>query len=201
MEPNKNTGDPDPSVTHQAQYDEKGNLKEASSPNNLQVTNDYDDKANLIKEQFSNGSYGQYVYDEQSNLIFSTNNYVLTDYNTYDRFGNVLSTASPTRVTHNRLPNSSFEYVDTSGYPLNWRRYTAGQYARSSDHAAGKYSAKITLTGSESGGYYSQIIPVQADEGDKKLHDRRICQNAKCNWNRRPIPNLSARCQPAKYQG
>ncbi|MBS2770320.1 RHS repeat protein, partial [Anoxybacillus rupiensis] len=167
MEPNKNTGDPDPSVTHQAQYDEKGNLKEASSPNNLQVTNDYDDKANLIKEQFSNGSYGQYVYDEQSNLIFSTNNYVLTDYNTYDPFGNVLSTASPTRVTHNRLPNSSFEYVDTSGYPLNWRRYTAGQYARSSDHAAGKYSAKITLTGSESGGYYSQIIPVQADEGDK----------------------------------
>ncbi|AFQ43994.1 hypothetical protein [Desulfosporosinus meridiei] len=126
IEPNKDTGAASGS-THTGAYDGNANLTQAASPNNLGVSNTYDAKSNPTKVE-TNGTTYDNLYDAKSNLRSSTNNLGLTDYNTYDKYGNTLTSISPTRATHNRIPNSNFEIVQ-SGLPVSWNNRDVGQYS------------------------------------------------------------------------
>lgn len=166
IEPNKVTGTPDPSIVNQGSYDSKGNLTSSKYPNNLYTDSTYDSKSNITKDT-ENGATYNYIYDSASNLITSSDNYRISDYNSYDKFGNNKTSVSGTRITHNRIQNSNFERLDSNGYAESWIRRSIGQYKADSDYKYGKKSGKITLSGTEGAGYYTQTVPVQSDEVDK----------------------------------
>ncbi|MCM3598096.1 DNRLRE domain-containing protein [Metabacillus idriensis] len=163
IEPNKDTGLPDPSIVNTATYDEKGNLTSTKSPNNLSTESSYDNKSNITSER-ENGTTYENVYDSKSNLISSWDNYRIADYNSYDKFGNNITSVSGTRFTHNRIQNSNFERLDGNGDAESWNRRSIGQYQTDTTYKYGKKSGKITLSSSDGAGYYTQNIPVQSDE-------------------------------------
>ncbi|MRX56156.1 DNRLRE domain-containing protein [Bacillus idriensis] len=167
VEPNKVTGAPDPSIANTATYDEKGNLTSSQSPNNLSTDSTYDSKSNITKDT-ENGTTYEYVYDSKSNLISTSDHYRVVDYNDYDKYGNDVMSVSGTRITHNRIQNSNFEGVATNGEAESWSRRSIGTYQVDGSTAKhGKKSAKITLSASDSAGYFTQTIPVQKDEPSK----------------------------------
>ena len=172
IEPDKATGQPSNQtvqpIIHTAQYDDKANLTRADSPNNLHSDNTFDALSNLTKFTTNNGRFfNEFTYDAKSNPISSSNYMRLTDYNTFDKYGNLETSVAPTRVTHNRLVNSGFEYI-SSNLPTTWLRRPVGTYSTlTTDKRFGKRSGAIDLTANEDAGYYYQIISVDSDEIDK----------------------------------
>ncbi|WP_078557062.1 DNRLRE domain-containing protein [Bacillus alkalicellulosilyticus] len=166
IEPDPTTGQADSPSIYTGQYDDKGNLVSVSAPNNLLVQNEYDDKSNLIKEHEINGSFAEYVYDDESNLISTTDNFNLTDFSSYDKFGNIITSTSQKGIAHNRLVNSNFE-VFSNDLPGNWNRALEGIYLSSATSKYGNRSAAITLSPSETSGFYTQTFAVLPEEEEK----------------------------------
>lgn len=164
IEPSKTTGEATGSA-HSATYDNNANLTQANSPNNLEEVNTYDSKNNLTKTT-SKTSFVEYTYNSKSDQISSSDNNSQTDHSSYDDYGNETKSTSQTRVTHNRLQNSSFETL-VSGLPDKWSRRAIGQYSSSTDKVFGSKSAKTTLASGDGAGYYYQQVPVDADETGK----------------------------------
>lgn len=166
-EPNPATGVPDPAVVNTASYDAKGNLTSSQSPNQLTTENTFDNKSNVTKE-VENGTSYEHVYDAKSNLISTSDHYRVVDYNAYDKYGNDIMSVSGTRITHNRLQNSNFERATSTGEAETWSRRSIGTYQLDGTSAKhGKKSAKVTLSGTDGAGYYTQTVPVQSDEPSK----------------------------------
>ncbi|WP_066224453.1 DNRLRE domain-containing protein [Metabacillus fastidiosus] len=161
IEPNKDSGVANGATTT-ADYDEKGNLTNITTPNQETETTMYDEKSNVTNEKTNTGLSAQFEYDNKSNLLFSSNQLGLTNYFSYDRFGNVATNVSTTSLGFNLLTNSNFEALDSNSLPTNWLMKTGTGYATSNDHKYGKRSIKMTLTGTDGGRYLYQVVPMQA---------------------------------------
>ncbi|MED4404101.1 DNRLRE domain-containing protein [Metabacillus fastidiosus] len=161
ISPNKDTGLADGTLVNTATYDEKNNIVNTSAPNNFSVTNEYDSKSNLVRENIDGGGFYRYRYDSLSNLLSTTNPYQITNYSSYDKYGNPVTQSNSTYLALNKLLNSDFEQTDTSNLPNKWSRSSKGQLSVSTTHLYGKKSGQITLSSTDGGGYYYQRVPVR----------------------------------------
>jgi hypothetical protein len=125
-EPDPLTGKPKttPSETNEYSLSSGTLIKNTSSIGDINI-NYYDASNNLTSNNY-NGSITNNTYDNNSNLISTKDPLLITDYNKYDRFGNSIKSFNGTSDSFNKALNSSFEYVDTNSFPVNWFRRSAG---------------------------------------------------------------------------
>jgi len=169
-EPDQMTGLTPDAATTTATYNDNGELLTLNTTGNQSLALERTDEKNNITSTTDSSLVENYLtYDAFSNLISTSNNMELTDYNQYDKYGNITQSASPTSGNYNRLQNSQFEKIDTT-YPTGWSRYNgtgAGTHQSSSISYTGNRSAQITLSDTETAGYYSQQFPVEATDTTK----------------------------------
>ncbi|RHW36022.1 hypothetical protein D1B31_18215 [Neobacillus notoginsengisoli] len=165
IEPSKDGSATGPTTT--TNYDAKGNVDHQTYPDQSTVDHEFDDKSNLMDTAINGTKITENHFDGKSNLIFSTDQAGNTDFFTYDKYGNTLSSTTSTSPAVNLVPNRSFEAYDANALPLNWGMRAGGGYTAATIYKYGSRSGKITVTGTESYRYYFQNIAIPVIQSEE----------------------------------
>ncbi|WP_391202755.1 RHS repeat domain-containing protein [Psychrobacillus sp. L4] len=166
-EPDQTTGNAKTIASESNTFNSSGYVKTSSTITGINNVNEFDNKNNVTSSTVN--SVPDYsIYDENSNQLSSTDPFSITDYTQYDKYGNSIGTTNGTVSTYNRIKNSSFEYLDSNKFPLNWNKITKGTYSIvTNDKVVGNNSMSIALSPTDGAGYlYTNKFNVDPDEKD-----------------------------------
>jgi hypothetical protein len=169
-EPDPSNGEAKTTASQNSEYYETGYIESSNSSTGNSEKYGYDDYNNL-ETTTSNTLVTNNIYDQNNNLISTSDPLSVTDFSKYDKYGNTIESYGGTSTSFNKILNSSFEYVDSNSFPINWfRRSAGGTYTiDTTNKLYGKNSIKISgAPTADSWGYIYAKYNVNPDETNKE---------------------------------